>query len=261
MSLLEIKKLEKRFSGIRAVRDCDFVVNENEIVALIGPNGAGKTTVFNIISGFIKQDSGHIHFKGEPISELEVHERALLGIARTFQLTRLFANLTAVDNLLIAKGSEGHRLSKIFLNLRLIGHERDVNRKRCLDLLRIVGLEEKKEELAKNLSFGQQKLLEIARALATEADLLLLDEPVAGVNPVMRQKIREVLLKLKKEGKTILFIEHDMKFVMGLADKIVVMDSGEEIAVGKPEQIQKNKKVLRAYLGKKIDIKKGGKRA
>lgn len=252
--LLEVKKLEKSFDGVKAVQDCDFTVEENKIVALIGPNGAGKTTVFNLITALIKPDKGDIHFKGEPVIGLQSYQIARLGIARTFQLIRLFPKLTAMENLLLAKRQEGESFISTIFKPRFIKHEEKTNRERCLEFLKLVGLEEKINSLAQNLSFGQQKLLEIARALATEADLLLLDEPVSGINPIMRAKIKNILLQLKEEGKTILFIEHDMKFVMGIAEKVIVMDHGEEIAIGKPKQIQKNQKVLDAYLGEKVKL-------
>ena len=252
--LLEVKNLEKSFGGIRAVQNCDFAVDENKIVALIGPNGSGKTTIFNMITGFIAPDRGDIHFKGEPIAGLQPHEIANLGISRTFQLIRLFPRLTAMENLLLAKNQEGEKFLSTILKPFYIKHEERANKERCLEFLKLVGLEDKKDYLAQSLSYGQQKLLEIARTLATEADFLLFDEPVAGVNPVMRAKIKHTLLKLKGEGKTFLLIEHDMRFVMNLADRIVVMDHGEEIAVGTPKQIQENPKVLQAYLGKKVRI-------
>lgn len=245
---LEIRKLEKNFDGVRAVYDCDFTVSENEIVALIGPNGAGKTTVFNIITGLVKQNSGDVLFKGEIINGLKPHEIAKLGITRTFQLIRLFPKLTVIENLLLARNHDVENLFSIF-RPGYVKREEEANKKRCLEFLKLVGLEDKKEHKAGNLSYGQQKLLEIARALTTEADLILLDEPVAGVNPTMRDKIKKILLDLKKKGKTILFIEHDMEFLMGIADKIVVLDHGEEIAIGTPKQIKRNKKVADAYLG------------
>ncbi len=252
--LLKVKNLQKHFRGIRAVHDCNFIVDQNQIVALIGPNGAGKTTVFNLVTGLVRPDKGDIHFKGEPIIDLSSYQIARLGITRTFQLIRLFPKLTAMENLLLAKHQEGEKILSTILRTRYIKHEEQTNRERCLEFLKFVGLENKKNSHACNLSYGQQKLLEIARALATEADLLLLDEPVAGVSPIMREKIKELLLRLKKEGKTILFIEHDMKFVMDLADKVIVMDYGKEIAIGTPKQVQKNPKVLQAYLGKKVKL-------
>ncbi len=252
--LLKIKKLEKYFNGIKAVQDFDFLVDENKIVALIGPNGAGKTTVFNLISGLVKPDKGHIHFKGESIIGLQPYQIARLGISRTFQLIRLFQKLTAMENLLLAKPQEGDNFLSMILKPRYIKHEEKTNRERCLEFLKLVGLEDKRNSYAENLSYGQQKLLEIARVLATESDLLLLDEPVAGINPVMRKKIKDILIKLKRKGKTILFIEHDMMFVMSIADKVIVMDHGKELAIGTPKQIQKNPKVLQAYLGKKVRL-------
>ncbi|MDD5193232.1 MAG: ABC transporter ATP-binding protein [Candidatus Nanoarchaeia archaeon] len=249
--LLEIKKLEKSFDGIKAVTGCDFAVKENEIAALIGPNGAGKTTVFNLITGLVKPDNGEILFKGELLNGLEPHEISSLGIARTFQLIRLFPELSVMENLLLAKQKQGERLIKNFTKPNFIKKEELSNIDRCLEFLKLVGLEEKRNEFAKNLSYGQQKLLEIARAMSTEADLILLDEPVAGVNPVMRDKIKRIIFDLKKQGKTILFIEHDMKFLMDISDKIIVMDHGEEIAIGTPQEIQNNKQVAEAYLGRK----------
>ena len=252
--LLKIKQLEKHFNGIKAVRDCDFIVDENKIVALIGPNGSGKTTVFNLITGLVKPDKGDIHFKGEPIIGLQPYQIARLGISRTFQLIRLFPKLTAMENLLLAKHREGENFLSTILKPKHIKHEEKANRERCLEFLELVDLEDKSNSHAESLSYGQQKLLEIARVLATESDLLLLDEPVSGINQIMREKIKDILIKLKKEGKTILFIEHDMRFVIDIADKVVVMDHGEEIAIGTPKQIQKNPKVLQAYLGKKVKL-------
>lgn len=253
--LLEVKRVKKSFDGVKAVDGCDFTVRENEIVALIGPNGAGKTTVFNIITGLIKPDSGQINFKGTPIIGLNIHEISRLGISRTFQLIKLFPNLSVLDNVMLAKITQGEKLWKTLIQPRYILKEEEINKKRCLEFLDLVGLKDKKDEFAKNLSIGQQKLLEIARALASESEFLILDEPVAGVNPIMRDKIKKIIKKIKSEGKTILFIEHDMKFVMDLADKVVVMDHGEEIAIGNPKSIQKNKAVMQAYLGKKINLR------
>lgn len=251
--LLVVKKLEKSFGGVKAVQDLDFDVEENSITALIGPNGSGKTTAFNLITGLIKADKGDVHFKGEPILGLPTHKIASLGIARTFQLIRLFPTLTCLENLLLAKRMRGENFFTPIFNRKYIKHEEKAGRERCMDFLKIVGLEDKADTHAENLSYGQRKLLELARCLAQEAELIMLDEPVEGVNPLLREKIKNLLLRLKKEeGKTILVIEHDMDFVMNLADKVVVMNYGEEIAIGAPEKIKKNKRVVEAYLGKKI---------
>tara|TARA_Y100000310_G_scaffold334233_1_gene413544 strand:- start:74182 stop:74940 length:759 start_codon:yes stop_codon:yes gene_type:complete len=252
--MLHIKNLNKHFGGIKAVKDCSFEVKENEIVALIGPNGAGKTTVFNLLTGFIKPDKGHVHYKGTPLLGVKPYKISNLGITRTFQLIKLLPKLTLVENLLIAKQQSGEHLLNIMFKPKYIKHEEKENRNHCVELLDLVGLKDKRNHYAKNLSYGQQKLVEIARILATDADLLLLDEPVAGVNPVMRAKIKNILKKLKEQGKTILFIEHDMKFVMDIADRVVVLDYGTEIATGTPKQIQKNPRVLQAYLGKKVKL-------
>lgn len=254
MSLLEVKGLEKNFGGVNAVDDCTFSIEENYITALIGPNGAGKTTLFNLITGFSKPSAGRINFKGEPIDGMQPYKIARLGVARTFQLNRLFGKLTALENLLLAKRIKGEKFSTVLFNPNFVALEDKTNRERALEFLKLVGLEDKKDSLAENLSYGQQKLLEIARTLCTEGTLLLLDEPVAGVNPVFREKMKKIILDLKKEGKTIFFIEHDLKFVMDLADQVIVLDHGKQIAQGKPSQIKKNKKVLQAYLGEKVKL-------
>ena len=252
--LLEIKNLTKAFDGIKAVDKCTFEVKENSITGLIGPNGAGKTTVFNLITGMYKSDKGDIIFKGNSITNLKSYEIANLGMARTFQLIRLFPNLTIMENLLLAKKQFGESLSAALFKNKSIKQELKNNRERCMEFLKLVGLEEKANTLAGNLSYGQSKLAEIARCLASEADLLLLDEPVSGVNPIMREKIRKALLKLKKQGKTIFIIEHDMRFVMKVCETIIAMDEGKEIAIGSPKKIKDNKRVLQAYLGEKVKL-------
>lgn len=247
--MLSVSKLEKRFGGVRAVHDCDFTVEEGSITGLIGPNGAGKTTVFNMITGLIRPDSGEITFKGEPLNDLEPHEVFKLGISRTFQMLRIFPKLTALENLMLAHPSRTEHVFDRILRPRLVRDEERTRTARAEEYLRMVGLYDKRHHKAGDLSYGQQKLLDIARCLATEADLIMLDEPVAGVNPVLRERIRALLLDLKKRGRTILLIEHDMGFVMTLCDKIVVLDHGEEIAIGTPAAIRKDKRVIKAYLG------------
>ena len=252
--LLKIKNLNKSFDGIKAVNKCNFDVRENSITGLIGPNGAGKTTIFNLITGLTSPDKGEIIFEGTDITNLQSYKISNLGIARTFQLIRLLPNLTVMENLLVAKKQSGENFLTALFKQKKIKEELRINKERCLEFLKLVGLEEHANKLAINLSYGQRKLVELARCLATEADLLLLDEPVAGVNPVMREKIKKILLKLKEQGKTILIIEHDMKFVMNVCETVIVMDEGQEIAIGNPEKIQNNSRVLEAYLGEKVKI-------
>jgi ABC-type branched-subunit amino acid transport system ATPase component len=224
-------------------------VEEGSIAGLIGPNGAGKTTVFNLLSGLIKPDSGEILFKGEPLIMLEPHEIFKQGMARTFQLLRVFPQLTVLENLMVASPGKGERILDPLLHPRLVKKSEAAKEERCREYLRFVGLEAKADTLAGDLSYGQQKLLDIARCLATESEFILLDEPVAGVNPTLRQSIKKILKSLQEDGKTILLIEHDMGFVMDLCDEIVVLDHGDEIAIGTPAQIKKNRKVIKAYLG------------
>ena len=212
MSRLTIQNLTKHFGGIRAIDRCSFSVKQNTIVALIGPNGAGKTTLFNIISGFYQPDAGTVTLNGEKLTGLQPHTIARKGLSRTFQLTRLFPKLTVMENLLLAKRRKGESLPHALF----FGSPAEESRhyeEELLGFLRLVGLEKKKDALASRLSYGQQKLLEIARALAADAPLLLLDEPAAGVHPKLREELKRLLRELKQRGKTILFIEHDMEMV------------------------------------------------
>ncbi len=246
--ILSIKNIAKSFGGVKAIDTCSLDVDENNIVALIGPNGAGKTTLFDIISGFVRPDAGDIHYKGKLIVGAAPHAIAQHGLIRTFQLTRLFPNLTVMENMLLAQKQDGEKFWNALLKSNK--HEQKANEGHVLGFLRLVGLESKKHEPAASLSYGQQKLLEIARSLAARPELLLLDEPAAGVTPALRIKLKEIIRELKKRGKTIFFIEHDMPFVMDLADYIVVLDHGKEITVGTPKEIKENPKVLDAYLGR-----------
>ncbi len=246
--LLEVKNLRKEFGGVIAVKDCSFNVKENQIIALIGPNGAGKTTMFNMITGYIQPTKGKIIYQEKEITRYAPQKRVKIGFSRTFQQVKIFQNMTILENMLVAMKNNEVPWATIFSPQKVKVQEEE-NTAKAKELLKMVKLEGKENKLAKNLSYGQQKLLEIVRAVAVECTLLLLDEPAAGVNLTMLKTIKELLLTLKKKGLTILFIEHNMEFVMDIADTVVVMDYGEEIAVGTPKEIRKNKRVIEAYLG------------
>lgn len=248
--ILQIENLTKTFDGLKAVKDLTLSIEKSKITSLIGPNGAGKTTVFNIITGLIKPDKGIIRYKNKDITNLNTSKIAKLGITRTFQKIRLFPQLTVLDNILLAtKYQIGEFLSAALLKSKRMKNEEKVNIEKALNLLEFVGLKDKKNALAEEMSHGQRRLLELARALATDSDLLLLDEPTAGVAPEMKKKILGIIGSLKESGKTILFIEHDMSVVNEISDKIIVMNYGEKIAEGKPSDVIKNKEVIKAYLG------------
>jgi branched-chain amino acid transport system ATP-binding protein len=252
--VLEVDDVTIRFGGLTALDSVSFDIREGEILGLIGPNGAGKTTCFNVMTGVYQATSGEVRFDGQTLAKLKRHKITKLGIARTFQNIRLFKSMTVLENVMV--GADAHSRVGFWDALLRTRRHRATEAEataRAKELLKIVGIRARHDELAANLSYGDQRRLEIARAMATGPKLLCLDEPAAGFNPAEKAKLLELIRKVRDQGYTVLLIEHDMRLVMGVTDRIVVLEFGRKIAEGTPAEIRDNPAVIAAYLGVEED--------
>jgi ABC-type branched-subunit amino acid transport system ATPase component len=248
-ALLDMKSLHKHFDGVVALADFSCTLGEGEILGVIGPNGAGKTTLFNVLTGFVRPDSGRMAMQGGDFTALAPHRRARLGIARTFQNLRLIRRISVVENVLLAfKGQAGEQLANVFFRWRKCKGQERRNRAEAMSLLKQVGLGDKANDPAEALSYGQQKLLSIVCCLAADARVILLDEPVAGIAPEMIEKILGVIRDLPRQGKSVMLIEHNLDAVMQVCDRVVFMDAGAKISEGTPRQVRDDPRVIEAYI-------------